>query len=306
MSTKLSGTSILILGGTSGIGYAVASLLAQEANPPSRIILSSSNPTRVQQAIQRLKSAHPSTKTEITGHACDLSNLPSVSKDVSSLLETCTAPTRSKKLDHIIFTAGGLSPKSTSGESVGSIFSPLAQIDPTTVAAHATVKVYAPLAIGRLLAQSHAEGNGLVNPGPQSSLTLTSGTVGDVPMPNAIAGSIMASGLQGMTRGMALELSKYPVSAAVTDASKRGPGTRVNLVNPGAVQTELWDAWRGAMGEQGFQAWLAKARGMLPTGEVGQPEDVAESYLGAIKDWNNTGTMITSDGGAFLKGPEFL
>jgi len=38
----------------------------------------------------------------------------------------------------------------------------------------------------------------------------------------------------------------------------------------------------------------------LATGRAGQPEDVAESFLGVIRDWNATGSMVRTDGGGMI------
>ena len=68
---------------------------------------------------------------------------------------------------------------------------------------------------------------------------------------------------------------------------------RVNLISPGAVETELWDGLpaekRGEMME-GFAKKMA-------TGRVGRPEDVAESYLYCMRDGNVTGSVVSSNGG---------
>lgn len=38
----------------------------------------------------------------------------------------------------------------------------------------------------------------------------------------------------------------------------------------------------------------------MATGRAGQPEDVAESYLALLKDWNMTGGMVRTDGGGLF------
>lgn len=83
-----------------------------------------------------------------------------------------------------------------------------------------------------------------------------------------------------MTRNLALELK--PV--------------RVNLVSPGAVDTELWSGMPSEVKARMFKQ-IAET---TPTGRVGRPEDVAETYLWLMKDSNATGTVATSDSGAYL------
>ena len=107
---------------------------------------------------------------------------------------------------------------------------PLVQTAPVFVANDATVKVYAPLAAGQLLAQAHAMGRPSISPGPRSSMTLTSGTVGDAPRPCQIAGSLYCAGLEGLTRGLTLGLSTHPTGAAAKMEGEKGPGVKANLV----------------------------------------------------------------------------
>ena len=71
---------------------------------------------------------------------------------------------------------------------------------------------------------------------------------------------------------------------------------RVNLISPGAVETELWDGLpkdKRAEMMKGFEAKMA-------TGKVGQPEDVAESYLYCMRDGNVTGSVISTNGGHLI------
>lgn len=85
-----------------------------------------------------------------------------------------------------------------------------------------------------------------------------------------------------MTRGLALDLK--PI--------------RVNLVSPGAVNTELWGHMTAEQKEGMFKELSKK----IPVGKVGSVEDVAESYLYLMKDRNVTGAMISTSGGHLLVG----
>jgi NAD(P)-dependent dehydrogenase (short-subunit alcohol dehydrogenase family) len=91
-----------------------------------------------------------------------------------------------------------------------------------------------------------------------------------------------ATGLQGMVRAMALDLK--PI--------------RVNLVSPGAVDTDLWKPF----GEEGKQKMFEEMEKKLPVGKVGRAEDVAESFLYLMKDHNVTGAMVSTSGGSLLVG----
>jgi NAD(P)-dependent dehydrogenase (short-subunit alcohol dehydrogenase family) len=67
---------------------------------------------------------------------------------------------------------------------------------------------------------------------------------------------------------------------------------RVNLVSPGAVNTELWGSTR-----EEFAAQISKTSFM---GKVASAEEVAESYIYIMKDTNATGSIVSTNGGDIL------
>ncbi len=83
-----------------------------------------------------------------------------------------------------------------------------------------------------------------------------------------------------MTRNLALDLA--PI--------------RVNLISPGAVMTPLWDD----MPQDKREALMEELGKKCTTGAVGRPEDVAESYLYVMRDWNCSGSVIDTNGGGLL------
>lgn len=89
-----------------------------------------------------------------------------------------------------------------------------------------------------------------------------------------------ASGLHGLTRNLALDLSPLDI--------------RVNCVSPGAVETELWNPLP-ADARKAMMEGIAKS---VLTARVGQPEEVAQAYLWFIKDTNVTGEIAYTDSGA--------
>jgi NAD(P)-dependent dehydrogenase (short-subunit alcohol dehydrogenase family) len=92
--SKLAQKHILILGGTSGLGYAVAELSLEAT---ARVTISSSSPKRVENSVQRLKDAY-GKDAHVTGHVCDLSG-----SDVETAIEELFAKVGT--VDH-----GGYSP----------------------------------------------------------------------------------------------------------------------------------------------------------------------------------------------------
>lgn len=135
------------------------------------------------------------------------------------------------------------------------------------------VRFIAPLLIGKFLPT-------YLNSSYKSSYTITTGAVSEKPIPNWSVVASYAGGAHSMVRNLALDLK--PI--------------RVNGVSPGAVDTELWDS----LGPQVKAHILEETKGKLATGRVPKPEDVAETYLGLLKDGNIDGVTVRTDGGHFL------
>lgn len=121
-----------------------------------------------------------------------------------------------------------------------------------------------------------------MNPGPKSAIILTTGAVSERPISNWTVVCSYATGLQGMTRNMALDLQPL----------------RVNLVSPGAVDTELW----AGMSDEQKKAMFEELEKKTPVGKVGTVEDVTEAFLYLMRDHNITGAMISTSGGHLLTG----
>lgn len=92
---KLANARILIIGGSSGIGYAVA-----EGSLASRgsVIITSSNEAKLSAKITELKNSFPCG--DITGFICDLSSFDTLEANLVKLLQQVG------KVDHVVFTAG--------------------------------------------------------------------------------------------------------------------------------------------------------------------------------------------------------
>lgn len=258
---KLAGHRVLIFGGTSGIGFAVAEAALEHG---ATVILSSSKPARVENAIQRLKDAYPDPNfhARITGYPCDLSIAEKLEENLHPLFNQATE-NRTALLDHIVFTAGNWVK-----------FSTLEDLSLEYIRNVGNVRYLAPLIIAKL-ARSYMK---VVD---TSSITLTSsGTHFRPPLQwTAICGFL--AGLEGVTRSLAVELA--PI--------------RVNTVYPGSIKTELFDGWPQDKLPELMDKWASQ--NLL--NKIGRPEEVAEAYVYAMKDSFATGTMITSDGGKRIK-----
>ncbi len=115
---------------------------------------------------------------------------------------------------------------------------------------------------------------------PDGSLTFVSGQLSQIPSRGATLVSAINAAIEGMTRGLALDLAP----------------TRVNTICPGVIDTPLWDQ----LPPDAKKALYAKQAATLLTGNIGQPEDVAEAILSAMTNHFMTGTTMMLEGGAGL------
>ncbi|KAJ5759632.1 NAD(P)-binding protein [Penicillium odoratum] len=260
-TSKLANQRVLILGGSSGIGFAVAEAAIEYG---AHIILCSSNQSKLDNAVARLKAAYPtqtSTQTIIT-HVCDLSDAANLDTALETLFQVATV-NGAHKLNHIVTTAGD-----------GVNVPPLDQTDAQTAYKGMNVRLVAPIVMAKFIPK-------YVESSPSSSFTLTGGVRGRKPGPGWSVVTAVSAGIEGLARGLALDLA--PV--------------RVNTVAPGAVNTELFASIPEGMREQVFNSFKDQST----TGTVGRPEDLAESYIYLMRDQFVTGSVIESNGGILLK-----
>ncbi|GFF58252.1 uncharacterized oxidoreductase YkvO [Aspergillus udagawae] len=175
-------STILIIGGSSGIGYGVAEKCLTEG---ARVHIASSNESRVQSSTKSLREKI--SNAPIFGHVCDLSGAD-VEKNLEQLLST-VAP-----IDHIVFTAGD----SLAVMPLGSI-----NLDLIQRAGH--IRFAVPLLMAKVAPR-------FLKPGYQSSITLATGAGSQKPSPgwSLVAGYL--TGLHGLTRNLALDLKPLRVN----------------------------------------------------------------------------------------------
>ncbi|KAL9039819.1 MAG: hypothetical protein Q9180_002303 [Flavoplaca navasiana] len=101
---KLKGAYVLVIGGSSGLGFTVA-LAALDQGAHVRV--ASSQKAKVDKAVAKLQEASQSDPTSVAGFVCDLSQVSELENNVAKLLEAATS---TRKLDHIVLTAGDAVP----------------------------------------------------------------------------------------------------------------------------------------------------------------------------------------------------
>lgn len=259
-TSKLAGQRVLVLGSTSGIGFCVAEAAFEHG---ANLILSSSNQSKLDNTVARLRQAYPERAHQtITTQVCDLGDSVNIDRNLSTLFEAATDGGKDK-LNHIA---------STAGDALGPVS--LADFTPELISKALAVRFTAPAVMAKYIHK-------YMDVSPKSSFTFTSGVRSKRPAPGWSLVTAGAGSIEGLMRGLAVDLS--PV--------------RVNVVSPGAVRTELFDGppaeTRDAMLEMFRQGSLTET--------VGKPEDLAESYIYIMKDSFVTGSEIESNGGAALK-----
>ncbi|KAF7930339.1 uncharacterized protein EAE98_004740 [Botrytis deweyae] len=179
---KLVSKRVLVVGGSSGIGYCVAEASLESG---ASVTISSSSPDRVAKAVEKLKKSYPDG--EINGFPCDLSK-PSLEADVEKLFE------QTGKVDHIVFTAG---------DALSLI--PFEKVTLEDMQKAGQVRFFGQLMVAKV-------GSRYLSEGPQASITFTTGSTADKPVKGWTVVTSFAAGLHGMARGLAVDLAPVRVN----------------------------------------------------------------------------------------------
>ncbi len=172
---SLGGQRVVVIGGTSGIGFAVAQgALADGAS----VVIGSSNPQKVEAAVGRLGAG-------ASGHAVDVKN----ESDVAGFFE------RTGGLDHLVFTAGDWGSARTP--------KPLTETDFGQAEALFAVRFW-----GALAAVKHA----VPRMPAAGSITLTNGMIAHRPRKGTPISTAMAGAIEHLTQGLAVELAPLRVN----------------------------------------------------------------------------------------------
>ncbi len=114
------------------------------------------------------------------------------------------------------------------------------------------------------------------------SMTFFSGVLSRRPGMNCSGLGAVNSAIEGLVRGLALEL---------------GPDIRVNCVSPGMVRS---DAYAGM--EDGARENMYQSTGeSLPVGRVGSTEEIAEAALYLMTNGYTSGVVLDVDGGHMVR-----
>jgi NAD(P)-dependent dehydrogenase (short-subunit alcohol dehydrogenase family) len=173
LQNKLQNIRVVILGGSSGIGLAVAE---QAAAQGAEIVIASSNAERVQKAIEPLGG-------NAQGHAVDLSDEQAV-EDLFTKLGA---------FDHLVFTAG---------DSL--LVQDLATTDLKQARRAFDLRYWAALAAVKYGSRNIRKGG---------SIVLTTGIAGQRPRKGWVVAASVCGTIEALTRALAVELAPIRVNA---------------------------------------------------------------------------------------------
>lgn len=200
-ANKLAGQRILLVGGTSGIGFVLAE---QTLELGASVILASSKQASIDNALSRLSNDYPDLHSNTSGHIIDLHS-PDVESAIVQLLKLATN-NGTDLLDHIVITAGDMPNLTPADQFEGA----------ATLAQAQQIRLVAPMFFAKHAPKKYLRDSN------NSSLTFASGSA--IPQRNFVIPNLLRNAAKGMTEGLAVDLQ--PV--------------RVNLVVPGPTETELF------------------------------------------------------------------
>jgi NAD(P)-dependent dehydrogenase (short-subunit alcohol dehydrogenase family) len=171
----LQGKHVVILGGSAGIGLAVAERAVREG---AHVTVASQNVERVDRAVAQLRTIAP----HVAGHSVDLRSKPAV----GALFE------RLGPLDHLVYTAG---------EEL--LLKPLAELDLGAARGFFELRYWGALTAIQAARPALAK---------DGSIVLTSGAAGHRPHPGFVLGASICSAMEAATRTLAVELAPIRVN----------------------------------------------------------------------------------------------
>ena len=228
-STSLNGKRVVVIGGSTGVGLAVAEAALAEG---ASVVVGSSQTDKVDAAVKRLgKSA--------AGVAVDVSDEASV----AAFFDQVGA------FDHLVFTAGDWG---------ASFFAPVRDIDIAAQQAGLAVRFW-----GALLAVKY----GCRTIAQDGSITLTGGMLAHRPLKGAPVVTAVAGAIEHLTVGLSLDIAPIRVNAVClgmigTDRTMEMPEGMLKMFTDRLPLPRIGDPAEAA------QAYIYLMRGGYSTGQV--------------------------------------
>jgi len=226
----LKGQRIVIIGGSAGIGYAVAECALAEG---AKVTIGSSSAANVEAAVGRLDHG-------AGGGVANAGDEASIATFFEGLGD----------FDHLVFTAGDWGPHLAAG--------PIAQMDFGSASEALRVRFW-----GAMRAVKHA----LAGLAANGSITLTDGVLAHRPQKGAPLTAAFGGAIEHLARGLAVDLAPIRVNAVcpglvLTERMAQAPSERIHQM------TERQLLPRAADPGEVAQAYLYLMRGGYTTGQV--------------------------------------
>ena len=135
---------------------------------------------------------------------------------------------------------------------------------------------------GKFWGQYRAAWYGAKSISQSGSIVFMSGAYSARPVPGASSLAAVQAGIEGLARGLAIDLS--PV--------------RVNVISPGLTDTPIIQS---AFPDDARLKLYEEQANMLPAKRIGTPEDIAQSILYLLTNRYVTGSTLFPDGGYTLR-----
>jgi len=241
----LSGQHVVIVGGSSGIGKATADLAIRLG---ARVTIASRSRKKLDTAMADIGLPE----------RLDCQVVDQTSDD--SVTALCgTLPDES--VNHLIITASA------------AVHGSFAELPLADASAMFESKLWGPYRLARAFLPKMASGG---------SITFFSGVLSRRPGMNCSALGAVNAAVEGLTRGLALEL---------------GPRLRVNCCSPGMVRSEAYDK----LPEDAREAMYASTGASLPVGRVGSTVEIATAVVALMSNAYVTGQVVDVDGGHMVR-----
>lgn len=192
---KLEGKRVVVVGGTSGIGFAAAEAAVEYG---AIVTVASSNQAKVDRAVERLRESYPDAVARVRGKTLDLSD-DSLEEKVVALYEFAA---QGNKLDHIIETAGDVFGPT-----------PLSEFTPEKSLASYKLRLTGSIILAKVALR-------FLNMNPTSSFTLTSGVADSKPQAGWAGVAPTAAAKKGLMRSLTNDLKPVRVNCVCPGAVK--------------------------------------------------------------------------------------
>jgi NAD(P)-dependent dehydrogenase (short-subunit alcohol dehydrogenase family) len=242
---RVSNKSALIVGGSSGIGFATADAMLREG---ATVWIAGRTRSKLQVALAKL-DADDRVQTLVL----DMTDDRSVSNGLSQF-----AP---DSLDMLVVTASS------------AVHGPFETLPIANAQAMFESKFWGPYRVAQQALPQLRDGG---------SITFFSGVLSRRPGVNCSGLGAVNAAVEGLTRGLALEL---------------GPRVRVNCISPGMVRTEAY----AGLPEEKREAMYRDTGASLPVRRVGEPDEIADAVLFAATNPYLTGQVLDVDGGHMIR-----